>query len=42
MMVMTIFKPKTLENFEQILVSVLGSQEKTVLVEVRVFKNWAK
>ena len=39
-MVMTILKPKTLENFEQVLVSVLvlTFQEKTVLVQVKVFK----
>ena len=36
MMVMAIFKPKTLENSEQVLVSVsvLMFQEKTVLVQV--------
>ena len=41
---MTILKPKTLENFEQVLVSVLvlTFQEKTILVQVHVFKILAK
>ena len=40
-MVMTILKAKTLENFEQVLVSVsvLTFQEKTVSVLVKVFKK---